>query len=117
MSTINLPNGGTARVSHTDNISLSSNLKLNNVLCVPSFNLNLMSISKLNNDLKCYVTSLDSCVMHDLAAEKMFGSGKQFGGLYHISSSPIKSSAHQISQPSDLWHLRLGHLLFLVLNF
>ena len=98
MSAINLPNGETARVSHTGNISLSPNLQLNNVLCVPSFNLNLMSISKLTNNLNCYVTFYpDSCVMQDLATGKMIGSGEQFGGLYHISSSPIKSSANQVS--------------------
>ena len=85
---------------NTGNVSFNPHLKLNNVLCVPSFNLNLMSISKLTND---------SCVMQDLATEKMIGSGKQSGGLYHISSSPIKSSANQVSQSSNLWHLHLGH--------
>jgi len=39
----------------------------------------------------------------------MIGLGKLFEGLYHISPSPIKSLAHQVSQSSDLWHLRLGH--------
>ena len=56
ISIINLPNEGTTHVSHTSNVSFNSDLKLNNVLCVPSFNLNLMSISKLTNDFKCYVT-------------------------------------------------------------
>ena len=108
--TVNLPNGGTTHVSHTCNVSFNPNLKLNNVLCVHSFNLNLMFISKLTIDLKCYVTFYpDSCVMQDLATGKMIGSGKQFGGLYHISLSPIKYSANQVSQSSHLWHLRLGH--------
>jgi len=50
--------------------------------------------------------------MQDLATERMIGSGKQFGGLYHISPSPIKSSAQQVSQSSNLWHLCLGHPSF-----
>ena len=85
-------------MSHTGNVPFNPDLKLNNVLCVSSFNLNLMSISKLTNDLKCYVTFYpDSCVMQDMATGKMIGLGKQFEGLYHISSSPIKSSANQVS--------------------
>ena len=69
-----------------------------------------MSISKITTNLKCYVTFYpDSCVMQDLATGKMIGSSKQFGGLYHISSSPIKSSTNQVSQSSDLWHLCLDH--------
>ena len=42
----------------------------------------------------------------------MIGSSKQFGGLYHISSSPIKSSVNQVFQSYDFWHLRLGHPSF-----
>ena len=72
-----------------------------------------MSITKLTNDLKCCLTFYpDSRVMQDLATGKMIGSSKQFGGHYHISSSPIKSSAHQVSQSFDLWHLHLGHPSF-----
>ena len=54
----------------------------------------------------------DSYVMQDLTTEEMIGLSKQFGGLYHISSSPIKSSTHQVSQSSDLWNLRLCHPFF-----
>ena len=82
ISTINLPNGGTTHVSDTGNVFFNPDLKLNNVLCVPSFNLNIMFINKLTNDLKCYVTLYpDSCVMQDLTTGKMIGLGKQFEGL------------------------------------
>ncbi|KAJ8620514.1 hypothetical protein MRB53_029043 [Persea americana] len=53
-----------------------------------------------NHDLK-----LDN----DLATGKMIGSGRQLGGLYYISPSQAKPAAYQVSQSSDLWHLRLGH--------
>ena len=73
-------------MSLTVNVFFNPDLKLNNILCMPSFNLNMLSISKLTNDLKCCVTFYpDSCVMQDLATGKMIGLGKQFGGLYHIS--------------------------------
>ena len=83
-------------MSLTVNVFFNPGLKLNNILWVTSFNLNMLSISKLTNDLKCCVTFyLDSCVMQDLVTVKMIGSGKQFGSLYHISSSSIKSYRHQ----------------------
>ena len=40
-----LPNGETAMVTHIGSITLSSNLILHNVLCVPSFSFNLLSVS------------------------------------------------------------------------
>ena len=91
-------------MSRTGNVSFNHNIKLNNILYVPSFNLNLMSINKLTNDLKCCVTYYpNSCVMQDLTTGKMIGSGKQFGGLYHISSSSIKYSTHQVSLICDIY--------------
>ncbi|KAL5839769.1 hypothetical protein ACOSQ4_012377 [Xanthoceras sorbifolium] len=45
----------------------------------------------------------------DLATGKMNGSGKQHGGLYYMPPLQRMSTCHQISQPSNLWHMRLGH--------
>ena len=42
---VNLPNGESALVTHIGTIKVSENLILSNVLCVPSFNFNLISIS------------------------------------------------------------------------
>ena len=42
---VKLPNGETAMVTHIGSITLSSNLILHNVLCVPSFSFNLLSVS------------------------------------------------------------------------
>ena len=55
--------------------------------------------------------------MQYLATGKMIGSGKKFGGLYHISSSLIKPSAYQVFQSYDLWHLRLSHPSFFRFKF
>ena len=118
MSTLNLVNGGKTHVSPISNVSFNPDLKLNNILCVLSLNLNLMFINKLTNDLKCFVTFYpNSCVMQDLTMGKMIRSGKKFGGLYHISLSPIKPSANEVSQSSDLWHLGLGHPSFSLFKF
>ena len=44
---VELLNGETAMVSHIGSISLSATLVLHNVLCVPSFSFNLLSVSQL----------------------------------------------------------------------
>lgn len=39
----------------------------------------------------------------------MIGSGEQYGGLYYMSPLQKTPDSHQVSQPSNLWHMRLGH--------
>ena len=46
-SLVQLPNGELAQVTHIGTVVLSSSLILKNVLCVPSFSFNLLSISSL----------------------------------------------------------------------
>ena len=46
-SIVELPNGETTSVKHIGTITLSSSLTLHNVLCVPSFTFNLLSISAI----------------------------------------------------------------------
>ncbi|KAG8391436.1 hypothetical protein BUALT_Bualt01G0187600 [Buddleja alternifolia] len=47
---VHLPNGTTTNVTHTGNIILNPYITLHNVLYVPGFKHNLLSISKLCND-------------------------------------------------------------------
>ena len=44
---VRLPNGDVAKVTHIGTVQLSSTLILENVLCIPTFSFNLVSISKL----------------------------------------------------------------------
>ena len=44
---VNLPNGETTLVTHIGTVRLLENLVLSNILYVPSFNFNLISISPL----------------------------------------------------------------------
>ncbi|KAK3019009.1 hypothetical protein RJ639_003617 [Escallonia herrerae] len=107
---VNLPTGSSASINSIGTIPVISNITLDNVLCVPSFRLNLMSVSKLTNDLNCFVILFPSfCALQDLAMGKMIGSGKQRGGLYFMSPIQQAPVSHQVSQPSNLWHMRLGH--------
>lgn len=70
------------------NCFLSLNLVLDNILCVPIFRLNLISISKLAYD-SLYITIFlkQFCVIHDLCSGKMIGIGVEWDGLYYLNSS------------------------------
>ena len=52
---IHLPNGQYVVVTHIGTIHLNSSLILPDVLCVPSFEFNLISVSKLTSTIHCCI--------------------------------------------------------------
>jgi len=59
-----LPSGDRALITSVGKLQLSSNLHLKNVLCVPTFKVYLLSVSKITRDLNCSVTFYPSwCVL------------------------------------------------------
>ena len=105
-----MPTGSIALISSTGTTKFNDNITLKDLLCVPSFNLNLMSVSRITSSLNCCVVfTPHGCVLQDLATGRMIGSGKQHAGLYYMS--PLQNQAHasQISTDPDLWHKRLWH--------
>lgn len=50
---VKLPNGESVFFTHIGQVQLSTDLILDNVLCIPSFSFNLISIGKLTHHLKC----------------------------------------------------------------
>ena len=80
---VELPNGETARVTHIGTITLSSKLILKNVLCVPSFSFNILSISMITKSQVCYPVFLSSyCFIQDLISWQTIGVGQVLEGLY-----------------------------------
>ena len=62
----------------------SSTLLLESVLFVPNFSINLLSISKITNDLNCCVTFFPThCVFQDLQMMKRIGGGYAIGGMHY----------------------------------
>ncbi|XP_048447677.1 uncharacterized protein LOC125480691 [Pyrus x bretschneideri] len=108
--TVELPDGSVAKVTHIGQVVFSHDLILENVLCVPFFRLNLISISKLAYD-SLYVTIFFTqfCVIQDLHSGKMIGTGTERDGLYYLDPSK-KGTCNNIQIVSPkLWHQRLGH--------
>lgn len=107
---VNLPTGSSIPITCTGTIPFNSDITLADVLCVPSFNLNLMFASKVTDSLNCCAILFPTfCVLQDLASGKMIGSGKMRGGLYYMSPIHRTPTSYQVSHPSNLWHQRLGH--------
>lgn len=93
-ATLQLHNGATAIVSHTGNLTLNSSITLTNVLCVPSFNYNLLSISKLIQDTPYQVNFLsDVCYLQDHTWKKALVLGRRrMDYIYsHMLNTRLKS--------------------------
>ncbi|KAL8133933.1 hypothetical protein AgCh_009118 [Apium graveolens] len=72
--TITLPTGDSALITHIRDVSLPNGLKLKNVLYVPQFNHNLLSIHKLAEVNECNVVFHPSvCVIKHSAINDVMG--------------------------------------------
>ena len=71
---VNLPNGHKAVVTHIGTIQLTSTLNLFNVLCVPTFSFNLISVSQLTRNNPYCLIFLDTlCFIQGLQPWKTNG--------------------------------------------
>ncbi|KAI9162373.1 hypothetical protein LWI28_026651 [Acer negundo] len=130
-----LPSGDKANIIAKGSLPLNSVYYLHNVLCVPTFKVDLISVSRLTGGLNCSITFFPYwCVLQDLATKRMIDLGKQRNGLYYLAALAAKNSIHvhktATKQPTcnltisstDLWHNCLGHassprLSFIAKNF
>ncbi|OMO54213.1 Integrase, catalytic core [Corchorus capsularis] len=122
---VNLPNKTKVEVTHVGTVKLSNSLILTNVLYVPKFTFNLISVGKLAFDLHCCIIVLSSCcLIQGIRPWRMIGAAKLNQGLYKLNSKDILPAAftsnHLLSssvvntvscnkEESILWHKRLGH--------
>lgn len=103
---------------------LTSELVLENVLFVPQFQFNLLSVSALtkNNSNMSLSFFSHTCVIQDVLHSKMIGKGRLVEGLYALDADccvPQKTTVDRICNSvdtirhvvsCDTWHKRLGHL-------
>ncbi|KAF7132885.1 hypothetical protein RHSIM_Rhsim09G0014100 [Rhododendron simsii] len=107
---IQLPDGGQMPIESIGSFHVTPHIKLDEVLKVPQFQVNLLSVSKLTRALKCIVIFFpDFCVVQDAATRKMIGLGKQHNGLYYLAHDQNPVLTYNIRKHSNLWHQRLGH--------
>lgn len=117
-----VPNNTKISVSGIGHITLSPSLILKNVLYIPSFHVNLISVSCLLNT-SCYSLSFTNAdfLIQDKSQQRVIGKGSLAHGLYVLHNEPLslcnvlnsaitnKCNSVQ-NNVAKLWHSRLGHL-------
>ncbi|WMV34576.1 hypothetical protein MTR67_027961 [Solanum verrucosum] len=80
---VNLLTGTSVAISHIGNTPMFENELVQNVLFVPYFRFNLLSVSKLTKELSCFVSFYpDFCEFQDHHSDRVKGIGKENGGFY-----------------------------------
>ncbi|XP_074266056.1 uncharacterized protein LOC141588516 [Silene latifolia] len=122
--TVTLLDGHVKKVTCVGNVKISAKLVLHNVLYLPDFKHNLLSLGKLmHNTSLCANFHPTGCFIQDNITKEILCSGLKFASIYHLTSlttydknkcSPIANSntlvsAHVTSSNTYLLDARLGH--------
>ena len=104
---ITMPNGKHSRIAHIGSVRLSPTLLLTNVLHVPEFQFNLLSVSKLCEQIagKVIFTSSGCTLQGPMQLEVVLG--KAYHGLYHVQNTAHSKTATRQSPVvlhSDVLH-------------
>ncbi|KAG7544005.1 Zinc finger CCHC-type [Arabidopsis thaliana x Arabidopsis arenosa] len=118
--TVSLPNDTRVDITHCGSVQLSSSLVLHDVLHVPSFKFNLISVSSLlkHNQLSAHFYP-DFCFIQESIQGLMIGRGVLLHNLYILQLDASSSTQHlspasshfsgSLAVDGHLWHQRLGH--------
>ncbi|XP_075095427.1 uncharacterized protein LOC142173702 [Nicotiana tabacum] len=80
---VQLPIGNKAEIMYTGKAIILGDKYIKDVLHVPDFKFNLLSVSKLTRDLTCTVKFFPNfCVLQRLYSRKVLGIGRESDGLY-----------------------------------
>ncbi|XP_075077284.1 uncharacterized protein LOC142164019 [Nicotiana tabacum] len=119
---VHLPSGDFTLVSYVGNCKITETGKVQDVLYVPEFAYNLLSVSKITRYLHCFVSFYpDFCLFQDLSNRKERGIGRKKDGLYLLApkaslkagnNTPLTVkglSVRTIKKDIFLWHKRVGN--------
>lgn len=112
-----LPTGLGVQIAGIGTIKMTDSMILKNVLFIPNFRLNLLSISQLTKDLGYRVVfDQASCMVQDPIKGLMIGQGEEIANLYVLDMDTVRQSFDQkiafcsnVIFDSSVWHNRLGH--------
>lgn len=91
-TSVRLPNGTQQLISRIGSVPLSSSIILHNVLYLPCFRFNLLSVAKFTEACNCFVTFYPHlCVFQDLTSGKIVGIGREKNGLYHFTKQQFRN--------------------------
>ncbi|KAI5415180.1 hypothetical protein KIW84_040580 [Lathyrus oleraceus] len=108
---VSLPDGSQVVASVSGTVAISPSLTLHNVLYIPSFHVNLISIAKLVDSNNCFVQfNANICHILQNHSKEMIGIANLNRGLYILDSTTHKSSNSFVAyNPCNIWHSRLAH--------
>lgn len=110
-----IPDGRKVQITHIGNVIMDNDIILADVLYVPDFHFNLISVKKLCKDLACKLVFIhDKCYVQNPSMKNQMHVGSLHQGLYHTE---LKDKDDQILcctaiEEAQLWHLRMGHIPF-----
>lgn len=114
---LHLSNGTKREVTHIGTIALHLKIVLENVLMVPNFKYNLLSVIKLLQTTNTSIFFFSShCLLQDQQSRETLAIGKENKGLYKLEASSFISVnktnvAHFAENSCNLWHECLGMFL------
>ncbi|MCH79834.1 peptide transporter PTR2 [Trifolium medium] len=113
---VKLPNGNIVTTNIVGDINITSQITLKNVLYMPHFSFNLISVSRVSQDLGCVFAFTDTLCFIQNSMQKMIGSGRMINGLYYLEGTQSQveiqtgKQCNSLAIPKTaLWHFRLGH--------
>lgn len=108
---VSLSNGFKEHITHIGIIHISSSIVLHNVLYVPSFHFNLISINCLIRDNNCSAHFyLDHCLVQESTRGLTIGRGNIFSNLYILDASfTTFNVCGSLSVDGHMWYQLLGH--------
>ncbi|GJV88133.1 putative RNA-directed DNA polymerase [Tanacetum coccineum] len=118
--TVGHPNGTQALITKIGDLKIINEVTLYDVLVVPEYIVNLLSVHKLSS--KLFVTfDENNCYIQDLKANRNVGIGKQLNGLYMFDVNNackivFNNCIANCFTSKTLWHRRLGHPVDQVLD-
>ena len=97
------------KISGVGTLRLNDDIPLKNVLFIPEFRLNLISISSLTDDIGSRVIfNQHACEIQDLIKGRMLGHGRRVANLYVMDVEDTNVSVNAVVDIST-WHNRLRH--------
>ncbi|GKA67191.1 ribonuclease H-like domain-containing protein [Tanacetum coccineum] len=110
-------NGTMAIITAIGSLRLTKHVVLFDVLMIPEYTMNLLSVNKMIKDSKYFVGFNESkCYIQDLRLGKIMGTGSETAGLYMFDYANSGKSFVGLCNygivcfvSKELWHCRLGH--------
>ena len=116
---ISFADGSVVYATKSGKLSLSEKLNLENVLFVPNLTCTLLSVAKILKQTGCFAMFTDTlCILQDRFTRTLIGAGEVRNGVYvYRDVTVVRSNRVRAAEDHALWHRRLGHPAYGVLEF